>query len=737
MKTIFKHIICGTLLLATPLSITSCSDLLEEKNVSYLTLDDIDNIDYLEILLLGVYTSAQLCYEGTNVCFGNLGTDFEMYEGTGSTQTQLDSYTYTGTSSGASTFWQRHFGVVADANVVIDKSAELYEAGRITEEDHLEVTSEARFLRAFAYTRLLQTFGEVPIIDYRIVDVSADNISITRNSIKEVSDFIESEFLDLIEVGALPTNITDGTPTIWAARALLARHYLYVGSSMHREDVGTPAAQRADYKGNSSVALNITTAITYEELKESLEATNLVDYVDLPSYDSVIPGYSSESFGGMTHRDYYEKAEGQLTEIITNGGFSLTTNYMDVFRTDSKNTNGESIWEIQFSSATDDSGSNWSKNFGLGTSSSSVYKYNAAAGNTVISPSPTYYRSFKIGDARRDINASDIRVTGSLSGGWGRSYMFDNYKSTINFDVSEYNGVAEVSILADLEYNNDNLVHRVATNNTLLQYMGTAKYGWGTGSDYTTWYTEDLAYLYTNCPSNVIVIRYADILLMAAEIDMLLYGSADPSNPTQVCGTDTAVAYLNQILTRANPDVASTGSNSTTVGNITWTGDNNLQATYMTNRVKGRETYYSEFNSAYASWSAYDIDAITSSAAEALSLFGTYISSMIYYYDLDDFINDTNDDGNRDNMVKLYDTLTLTYEDLIDERGYELGYEFLRWYDLQRLGWLEYKVMNRIGCLGGSSTTTNFQTPKNYLHPIPQTNLDLSANPDFKQNPGY
>jgi hypothetical protein len=88
------------------------------------------------------------------------------------------------------------------------------------------------------------------------------------------------------------------------------------------------------------------------------------------------------------------------------------------------------------------------------------------------------------------------------------------------------------------------------------------------------------------------------------------------------------------------------------------------------------------------------------------------------------------------------------------ERRVELAVEGLRWFDIQR--WqIGPQVMNGqvTGSLQGSVNQTNgaltltpgttikvgtprvFDAAKNYLLPIPQTEIDLNKN--LKQNPGY
>ncbi|MEB3375705.1 RagB/SusD family nutrient uptake outer membrane protein [Bacteroides sp. CR5/BHMF/2] len=88
--------------------------------------------------------------------------------------------------------------------------------------------------------------------------------------------------------------------------------------------------------------------------------------------------------------------------------------------------------------------------------------------------------------------------------------------------------------------------------------------------------------------------------------------------------------------------------------------------------------------------------------------------------------NDTPGFGN-------YDTYTL--EDVLLERARELCFERWRWYDLARTGMLEHFLENRNGF---STTKTSFDSDKNYLFPIPLSEIQISTNKDgMYQNPNY
>ena len=113
-------------------------------------------------------------------------------------------------------------------------------------------TAEARWLRAFMYFELVKRYGGVPLITTP-QSVSDEELSIPRNTEKEIYDFIASEMDEIVNI--LPNNYPTeyGRPTKWAAYALKSRAMLYAGSIAKYGKIqmdgllGIPAAEAANY----------------------------------------------------------------------------------------------------------------------------------------------------------------------------------------------------------------------------------------------------------------------------------------------------------------------------------------------------------------------------------------------------------------------------------------------------------------------------------------------------------
>jgi hypothetical protein len=87
-----------------------------------------------------------------------------------------------------------------------------------------QIIAEAKFLRAFHYFFLVRAFGGVPIVDK--VPVGPEGM--IRATADETWDFIETDLLEAIPnlPESYPNNLL-GHATKWAAKALLAKVYLY------------------------------------------------------------------------------------------------------------------------------------------------------------------------------------------------------------------------------------------------------------------------------------------------------------------------------------------------------------------------------------------------------------------------------------------------------------------------------------------------------------------------------
>lgn len=122
--------------------------------------------------------------------------------------------------------WGELYNYIYRANAIIEG---LSKPNSVTASLHEQLTGEAKFIRAFNFFYLVNLFGDVPLItstDYHINQVAS------RNPASEVYQQIINDLKEAQEL--LPTDYSFAgneriRPTKWAAMALLARVYLYMG----------------------------------------------------------------------------------------------------------------------------------------------------------------------------------------------------------------------------------------------------------------------------------------------------------------------------------------------------------------------------------------------------------------------------------------------------------------------------------------------------------------------------
>jgi len=132
----------------------------------------------------------------------------------------------TSTNRNLNNLWKELYLGIRDANNVIANVPDI----EMDEELKNRIIGEAKFLRALLYFRLLQTFGELPLItDTPDINSPLEEL-LSRATIDETFLFIEGDLIQAIE--SLPNknqypNIELGRATKGAAKTLLAKVSMY------------------------------------------------------------------------------------------------------------------------------------------------------------------------------------------------------------------------------------------------------------------------------------------------------------------------------------------------------------------------------------------------------------------------------------------------------------------------------------------------------------------------------
>lgn len=210
--------------------------------------------------------------------------------------------------------------------------------------------------------------------------------------------------------------------------------------------------------------------------------------------------------------ELYGKAEAVLKDIINNGPYELLDNYADIFVIGNKNMNSESIFEVQFS---EEKGGGWSKDLGYPCWPPFGTQLTSWAGHTNNKGIPSLVLFYaKEGDQRLEYN------------------MPSNYIDLWSSDPAQRFFVERT----DEPDDPSNYMNMINDNGNMYAYGGFGKYRWGPVPFVNHGYAGG-----ESVPTNGIMMRYADVLLMYAEASLEANGG-----PTQD-GLDA----INQIRNRA------------------------------------------------------------------------------------------------------------------------------------------------------------------------------------------
>ncbi len=221
-----------TLLVAVPMliAVSGCKKFLDRKPLT-ATLDDL-NQGALEGQVLGMYTNLR-----TLAGFSLLPwIDFHSIRGDDAQKgsdasdgaeivATFDSYQYAKDDWAPNTYWNDHYAMINLTNEALYTADSL----KVSDPASLRNIGEACFFRAYAYFELVKTYGDVPLINFKIKTPS-DGIR-DKSPATVVYAFIDSNLR--VAAQLLPLSSTgygtgyEGRLTKGAANTLWAQTYLF------------------------------------------------------------------------------------------------------------------------------------------------------------------------------------------------------------------------------------------------------------------------------------------------------------------------------------------------------------------------------------------------------------------------------------------------------------------------------------------------------------------------------
>ena len=382
------------------------------------------------------------------------------------------------------TLWESYYAAIYRVNELLTRSEGISWS---SERAHGQLIGEARAMRGILYFDLARIFENVPLL----TAPSTDNVPQAP-----VDDVYQVIFDDLkyaaanIPADAYPkasSSTNDGRITCYAAKAMLARAYLFYTGVYGKEPAG----------------------VTKSEVLQGLE-----DIISSGEY-SLIPLYKNLWYCASTHW------EGSNTL-----GWVEKTTYAG-------EDNAENILTMKFNYTSDYNGNAGGNNaIQMFSIRGGTYKAPYGQGWGGATVPAKFYNSFPNGDQRRDASIIDLAAEGIAS--------MPSYVEKAIPDQREYTGYFNKKYTARSGY------HKSESDGswTLTHYWDGLMAG-----DFQI-----------SQPIGYTLIRYADVLLMAAEL-----------------GSSNGAAYLNAVHNRAYATENADGSVTTPANNVELTQANIME----------------------------------------------------------------------------------------------------------------------------------------------------------------
>lgn len=343
MKLYIVKIYSKLLFVAAILFTTGCKKFLEEEDPSNLTPDSYYTLpEHAEAAIAAAFSNTRFIGGGAGIFAQN----FQMLDavtGTAKTETgqntdlnNLLGLAYNGDNVFVRNWWNGLYGVIAQANLVLQKVPGI---NPMNEAQKKKILGEAQFLRAWSYFYLVRLFGDVPLITAP-VDASSPDLVPARTSKENVYKQIIDDLV-AAEGAGLPATETTGRISLGAVKSLLAEVYLTMaGQPMNK---GASHYQLAANKANEVITSNSFSLFSsYGDLHNVAQenkgehifeiqylvgvSENPMQAVLLPNFKDV-SAYGTEIGSEVPTNQFYQSFETGDRRAVDRQGFFYTNYY--------------------------------------------------------------------------------------------------------------------------------------------------------------------------------------------------------------------------------------------------------------------------------------------------------------------------------------------------------------------------------------------------------------------------
>jgi len=203
----------------------ACEDELDQFPETGILADNYYTTqENVESTVTAAYNELQALYDYYMILWGEIPTDNAYMQAPNSNggARALEDFTWTSTEGFVGSIWENAYEGIFYANTVLDVIDDVpYESESLRDVR----IGEMKFLRGFLYDQLTTIYGDVPLV--LVVDDPTYAFDDTRTPVAEVYAQVEADLLDA--VSRLPRTNSRGRADEYAARAILAKHYMKLG----------------------------------------------------------------------------------------------------------------------------------------------------------------------------------------------------------------------------------------------------------------------------------------------------------------------------------------------------------------------------------------------------------------------------------------------------------------------------------------------------------------------------
>lgn len=228
--------------LAALLSFSSCESFLTEENRTSLTADPFftSEVGY-ESLVNTCYTPLRLWY-GREDAYGITETGTDLFtKAAGNTNTTLNDYdnmAFNGTNGPLTNYWKYLYRAINSCNAAINRADKV----KMNPDLLSKRVAEVRFLRAFYYWHIVETWGSTHFTTDETIGVET---TANKTSPEKIYQQIFADLDACISSNLPEDKHSNGRVTKWAAKALKARLSLTRASATNNPQLYTQAANLA------------------------------------------------------------------------------------------------------------------------------------------------------------------------------------------------------------------------------------------------------------------------------------------------------------------------------------------------------------------------------------------------------------------------------------------------------------------------------------------------------------